>query len=568
MAVGNINELPENILLELFTHIPARQLLLHCRPVCSLWRDLIDLVTLWKRKCLREGFITEDWDQPVADWKIFYFLRSLQRNLLHNPCAEEGFEFWSLDVNGGDEWKVEDLSKDQRKEFPNEQVKKYFVTSYYTCLKSQVVDLKAEGYWEELMDTTRPDIEVKDWFAARPDCGSKYQLCVQLLSSAHAPLGTFQPDPVTIQQKSDAKWREVSHTFSNYPPGVRYIWFQHGGVDTHYWAGWYGPRVTNSSIIIGALRAGTGRAPQRTHGMPRIESSTHMVNINELPENILLELFTHVPARHLVAKCRLVCSLWRDLIDVVTLWKCKSLREGFITKDWNEPVEDWKTFYFLCSLQRNLLRNPCAEEESQWTEKMRSWRIDSNDGDKWKVERLPGAHGTNFPDPKVKKYFVTSYGMCLKSQMVNLKAEGYWDKLMDNFRPDIVVKDWFAPRADCGCTYHLRVQLVSADYIVLASFEPPPVTIEQWNDAAWREVSHTFSDYPPGVRYILFQHGGQDTQFWKGWYGPRVTNSSIIISHRTAKNPAPARALPEDTVSARRRRRLASKALKRDLFCR
>lgn len=112
-------------------------------------------------------------------------------------------------MNGGDEWKVEDLSKDQRKEFPNDQVKKYFVTSYYTCLKSQVVDLKAEGYWEELMDTTRPDIKVKDWFAARPDCGSKYQLCVQLLSSAHAPLGTFQPDPATIQQKSDAKWREV-----------------------------------------------------------------------------------------------------------------------------------------------------------------------------------------------------------------------------------------------------------------------------------------------------------------------------------------------------------------------
>nr|XP_051690335.1 uncharacterized protein LOC127487752 isoform X1 [Oryctolagus cuniculus]XP_051690336.1 uncharacterized protein LOC127487752 isoform X1 [Oryctolagus cuniculus] len=121
MAAVSINALPEHILLELFAHVPARQLLLHCRPVCSLWRDLIDLATLWKRKCLREGFITEAWDQPVADWKIFYFLRSLHRNLLHNPCAEEGFEFWSLDVNGGDEWKVEDLSKDQRKEFPNDQ---------------------------------------------------------------------------------------------------------------------------------------------------------------------------------------------------------------------------------------------------------------------------------------------------------------------------------------------------------------------------------------------------------------------------------------------------------------
>ncbi|XP_032719297.1 F-box only protein 44 isoform X2 [Lontra canadensis] len=50
-------------------------------------------------------------------------LTCLHRNLLHNPCAEEGFEFWSLDVNGGDEWKVEDLSRDQRKEFPNDQVR-------------------------------------------------------------------------------------------------------------------------------------------------------------------------------------------------------------------------------------------------------------------------------------------------------------------------------------------------------------------------------------------------------------------------------------------------------------
>jgi hypothetical protein len=90
MALVSINELPENILLELFTHVPARQLLLCCRPVCSLWRDLIDVATLWKRKSLHEGFITKDWDQPVADWKIFYFLCSLRRNLLRNPCAEGG----------------------------------------------------------------------------------------------------------------------------------------------------------------------------------------------------------------------------------------------------------------------------------------------------------------------------------------------------------------------------------------------------------------------------------------------------------------------------------------------
>ncbi|XP_032217607.1 LOW QUALITY PROTEIN: F-box only protein 6 [Mustela erminea] len=263
-----------------------------------------------------------------------------------------------------------------------------------------------------------------------------------------------------------------------------------------------------------------------------------LVSINELPENILLEVFTHAPARQLL-RCRLVCSLWRDLIDLVTLWKRKCLREGFITEDWDQPVADWKVFYFLCSLRRNLLRNPCAEED------LTSWQIDSNGGDKWKVERLPGDHGTDFPDSKVKKYFVTSFGMCLKSQLVDLKAEGYWEDLLDTFRPEIEVKDWFAARADCGCTYHIRVQLVSENYIVLASFEPPPVTIDQWNSAEWTEVSHTFSDYPSGVRHILFQHGGKDTQFWAGWYGPRVTNSSIIITPKMTRDRGPSTAQPE-----------------------
>uniref|UniRef100_A0A452VDM0 F-box protein 6 n=1 Tax=Ursus maritimus TaxID=29073 RepID=A0A452VDM0_URSMA len=237
-------------------------------------------------------------------------------------------------------------------------------------------------------------------------------------------------------------------------------------------------------------------------------------------------------------------GFWRDLIDLVTLWKRKCLREGFITEDWDQPVADWKAFFFLCSLRRNLLRNPCAEED------MTSWQIDSNGGNQWRVESLPGDHGTDFPDSKVKKYFVTSFEMCLKSQLVDLKAEGYWDELLDTFRPEIEVKDWFAARADCGCTYHIRVHLVSDNYIVLASFEPPPVTIHQWNNAKWTEVSHTFSDYPPGVRHILFQHGGKDTQFWAGWYGPRITNSSIIISPKMTRDPAPSTAQPETMQGA------------------
>lgn len=42
-------------------------------------------------------------------------------------------------------------------------------------------------------------------------------------------------------------------------------------------------------------------------------------------------------------------------------------------------------------------------------EDMTSWQIDSNGGNHWKVESLPGDYGTDFPDSKVKKYFVTSF---------------------------------------------------------------------------------------------------------------------------------------------------------------
>lgn len=37
------------------------------------------------------------------------------------------------------------------------------IMSFRWCRKAQVIDLRAEGYWEELMDTTQPKVVVKDW---------------------------------------------------------------------------------------------------------------------------------------------------------------------------------------------------------------------------------------------------------------------------------------------------------------------------------------------------------------------------------------------------------------------
>ncbi|KAM4014707.1 F-box only protein 44 isoform 1-T2 [Anomaloglossus baeobatrachus] len=245
--------------------------------------------------------------------------------------------------------------------------------------------------------------------------------------------------------------------------------------------------------------------------------------MDAVPEGVLLEILSAVPAVDVIRGCRPVCALWRDIIDSPALWKTKCQRDGFISKRCSRNPPNWRMFYFLHLRKKNLLKNPMAAEN------FKHWHKDQDGGDEWKVEKLPGAHGRPFPDDKVKKYFVTSYGLCLKSQTIDLKKEGYYAEFMDVVRPNIIVKDWYAARHDCGCQYQLLVRLLSQDKTVMEEFQPEPVNIEQWSNAEWAQIEHTFSNYAPGVRYIYFQHGGQDRQFWAGWYGIRVTNSSVTI---------------------------------------
>ncbi|ETE56134.1 hypothetical protein L345_18156, partial [Ophiophagus hannah] len=80
--------LPEDALIAVLVLVPARDLVRHCRLVCSLWRGLVDLPLLWRLKCQREGYWPEPLDSPIPDWRDFYFLCSLKRNLIKNPCAE------------------------------------------------------------------------------------------------------------------------------------------------------------------------------------------------------------------------------------------------------------------------------------------------------------------------------------------------------------------------------------------------------------------------------------------------------------------------------------------------
>ncbi|XP_078095193.1 F-box only protein 6-like isoform X2 [Mustelus asterias] len=246
-----------------------------------------------------------------------------------------------------------------------------------------------------------------------------------------------------------------------------------------------------------------------------------MATLGDLHEDALAEILCHVPGRELVLSCRLVCRLWKELVDGTHIWKEKCIREKAIKRNLHWTPDDWRNLYFLLPTV-NLIKNPCGVD-------FQFWDIDDNGGDEWKVETLPGAHGQNLPDKTVKKYFVTSYGLCQKSQLIDLMANGFWPGLIDVVQPKIIVSDWYAARRDCGCVYSLEVELLSERRSVIRSYRSEEVTIPQWSDAKWNQMTHVFENYGPGVRYVKFAHEGRDTQFWAGWYGVRVTNSSVTV---------------------------------------
>lgn len=252
---------------------------------------------------------------------------------------------------------------------------------------------------------------------------------------------------------------------------------------------------------------------------PQDAASSSLSSSNSFPLEILEEIFLKLPARDVVCLCRLVCREWKEVVDSQALWKERCRREALHPQDASRSPKDWMMFYFCSVMKRNLLKNPSGED------KMNGWLIIENGGDEWKLENMLVPH----PNEAIKKNFVTSYGMCTKTQLIDLKKEGYDAAFMDKFQPDIRVTDWYAPRWDCGSEYKVIVELLCQRKRPIQVFSPEVVYFEQWNDGTWTQMRHVFRNYGPGVRFIRFTHGGKDTQFWAGWYGIRVTDSCVEL---------------------------------------
>ncbi|KAI5630378.1 F-box only protein 50, partial [Silurus asotus] len=210
---------------------------------------------------------------------------------------------------------------------------------------------------------------------------------------------------------------------------------------------------------------------------------------------------------------------------------------------------DWKTVYEKKPLERNLLKNPSPHgltpdippPEREVTgippdPNLPQQHEPTGDFTGWSTsnERLP--MDTSGVPPGVVVCYWPNYSWFSMEQRVDLKAEGLWDELLDKFQPDISIEDWYEESQLHASIYELHVKLLAADgKTMIKEYKCAPTEDLEVYSHNWKQVSHVFSGYGPGVRYVHFNHKVKN-KFMVEFFGTMVTGSSVVIK-ATKSNP-------------------------------
>ncbi|XP_046383868.1 F-box only protein 44-like [Ischnura elegans] len=253
--------LPEEVLGHILSFVDEKSLVFNCRFVCRIWRDVVQQRAL-KDRAERLHLALKPHQALKLQWSDYYWLlrkKPLGRNLLKNNCGKNAKKHWTIISNGGDGWRVEktpcgaeglpptNSKGEAHPDFMGHS--SCFVTSFYSCSKEQIINLREHGLTNNFMDHVQPPIHISEWTACRFDCGSIYELDVTLLDEKRQVLGNFQYRE-NFSEKLREKWYQVTHIFQDYGPGVRYVKFYHGGVDQQFWKGHYGSKMSGGSVRV------------------------------------------------------------------------------------------------------------------------------------------------------------------------------------------------------------------------------------------------------------------------------------------------------------------------------
>ena len=103
-------------------------------------------------------------------------------------------------TNEGDHWKVEKCPKgcDDFPEDPaNDDLNTFtscFATTYNSCSKEQIIDLKKEGAVSQIMDLLQPKITVSEWFEPFFHHVKKWVIHTYLINELKPPTSLYEND--------------------------------------------------------------------------------------------------------------------------------------------------------------------------------------------------------------------------------------------------------------------------------------------------------------------------------------------------------------------------------------
>lgn len=264
----------------------------------------------------------------------------------------------------------------------------------------------------------------------------------------------------------------------------------------------------------------------------------HHEPFNLLPDEMVVYTLSFIDADTLL-NCRLVCKIWRELIDAYVFQEKSSRENEYVnngrgyysfskidSSNIRKLELPWYVFYVICKydpFNRNLVKNHCGQNQYM------HWSI-TNDHNWWTIEETPEGAPLLPDDPDFDGHtscFVSTYRLCSKRQKIILKNYGLNDIMMKTLQPEISVSEWYTGRFDCGCKYALRATVHDKNDKLIEQHNYND-TLPQWEANIWTKASHSFKNQSNASHLILY-HSGVDTQYWAGHYGTKISGSVVKV---------------------------------------
>ncbi|XP_075244674.1 F-box only protein 27-like [Convolutriloba macropyga] len=296
---------PNDVLIAIFLHVPAVELVRHCSLVCRQWFDALSGRYFWVQKIESEGSkISEKNRQLLLDHEdddlCLYILMGLasgilpfNRNLIKNPCGQDSRKHWLYKEKTSvgskkarlaiyeDEPEIpRQLTEQLRRQYPNDQhpevylhshhgfsierkpigtepvpeeagvpTQHCFVNSFSLGVRTQFIDLTKYKMRDAMMELLKPTIHYSQWVAARYDSASQADLYLLFICGKEKmslPSVHWDTNQEGIHRRT---WYKMEGR-AEVPSSVDGIVYRSTGSDLMGWAGNFGSKTTACSLVL------------------------------------------------------------------------------------------------------------------------------------------------------------------------------------------------------------------------------------------------------------------------------------------------------------------------------